>query len=191
MIVWPVIVGSVINLFGSSYYIWNTIRGVTKPNRVTWLMWAIAPLIGSAAAFTSGVSWAVLPVFMSGFFPLLVFLSSFVNKNAYWQLGRFDYVCGGISALALLLWALTSNPIIAIILAIAADAFAGIPTVIKAWKYPETETATGYAANGINNLTSFFVIRQWTFASYAFPLYLVAMNTYFVFALLRKRVRFS
>lgn len=84
------------------FYIGNTvISGKTKPNRVTWLMWAIAPLVAAVAAYVDGVRWAVLPVFMAGFAPFLVFLSSYVNPKSYWELGVFDYGCGGLSVLAL------------------------------------------------------------------------------------------
>ncbi|MEK7601708.1 MAG: hypothetical protein AAB480_04215 [Patescibacteria group bacterium] len=181
------ILGSVVNLFGTSYYILNTVRGVTKPNRMTWLMWSIAPLIGAAAGFASGVTWAALPVLMAGIMPLTVFIASFVNPNSYWELGVFDYFCGSLSMLALILWYLTQNPAVAIVFAIASDLAAAIPTVIKCWSQPETETASGYTASGFNNLMSFFVITNWNFASIAFPLHLVFINTVLAFPVVRKK----
>ncbi len=184
---WPVILGSFVNLLGTSYYIRNTIRGVTKPNRVTWLMWSIAPVIGTAAALASGVTWATLPVFMAGLMPFLVFIASFINPNSYWKLGTFDYGCGILSAFALILWYLTSEPAVAIVFSIASDCAAGIPTLIKCWKQPETETASGFTASGINNLMSFFVITNWNFANIAFPLYLVIFNTILAFPVVRKK----
>src|ERR1051326_3873885 len=103
MLRYLVLIGAAINATGSFRYIRDTLRGTTKPNRVTYFMWAIAPLIATAAAVSRGVSWAVVPVFMSGFCPFLVFLSSFSNKQAYWKLGALDYVCGAFSAVALIL----------------------------------------------------------------------------------------
>jgi hypothetical protein len=184
---WPVILGSIVNLFGTSYYIFNTIKGVTKPNRITWLMWSIAPMIGTAAALSSGVAWATLPVFMAGLMPLLVFIASFVNRNSYWKLERFDFICGTLSVLALILWYLTNNPAVAIVFAIASDFTAGIPTLIKCWRYPETETASGYTGSLFNNLMSFFVIMNWNFANVAFPFYLVLMNAALALPVVRKK----
>ena len=184
---WPVILGSFVNLFGTSYYIINTVKGVTKPNRMTWLMWSIAPMIGTAAALASGVTWATLPVFMAGLMPLCVFLASFVNPNSYWKLGAFDYSCGALSALALILWYLTNNPAVAIVFAIASDFTAGVPTLIKCWRAPETETASGFTASSFNNLMSFFVISNWNFANIAFPLYLVVFNVILAFPVVRKK----
>src|SRR5688572_21588753 len=135
-----VLAGAVVALIGAFSYIKDTVRGKTKPNRVTWLMWAIAPLIAAIAAFSEGVTWAVVPVFVSGFGPLLIFVASFMNKKAYWKLTKFDYYCAATSVVALILWAVTKQPSVAILVAILSDALAGVPTFIKSWKYPETET---------------------------------------------------
>lgn len=185
-----VIVVSALSLIGSGHYIWNTIKGITKPNRVSYFIWGVAPLIGGAAAISSGVTWAVLPVLLSGFSPLLVFLASFINPNSYWKLTRFDYACGATSILALVLWYVTEQPVVAIIFALASDFLAGIPTAIKAWKYPETETVSAYVTSGIGNALSFLVMKEFTFVNYAFPGYLVLYCIYLTFAILRKRLGF-
>lgn len=171
-----VIVGAVVQFLGSAHYIKAILLGKAKPNKVTWLLWAIAPLIGAVAAFSDGVRLAILPTFMSGFGPLLVFIFSFVNKNAYWQLNKLDYVCGVFSLLALILWVVTKQAWVAIILAIASDGLASIPTLIKSFKYPETENASPFIAGLFSQLTIFPVIKVWNFSSLSFPLYLILMN---------------
>jgi len=188
MLEYLVFISVVIQLFGASFYIKNTLKGKTKPNRVSWLMWAIAPIIGTAAALANGVGIAVIPVFMAGFCPLLIFISSFVNPKSYWKLTRLDYICGICSALALILWAITQNPIIAIIFCIISDAIAGIPTIIKSWKHPETETWTPYCAGLIGELTVFTAMKTWSFSENAFPAYLIAMNCIILFSIFRKRL---
>src|SRR3989338_1850794 len=99
-----VFVGATVQLIGTFFYVKETVRGNTRPNKVTWLMWSVASLIAAFAGFSAGAGWAVIPVFMAGFGPLMVFISSFVNKNSYWKLGTFDYLCGFFSLLALVLW---------------------------------------------------------------------------------------
>jgi len=182
-----VIGGSLLNVFGTFFYVRDTLRGITKPNRMTWLMWSIAPLIGAAAAFTSGVTWAVLPVFMTGVLPFLVFLSSFVNKHSYWQLTAVDYFCGACSALALILWAITKDPIIAIFFAILGDFAAGFPTLIKAWRFPETENGFSFLMATLSVATSFFVATP-SLSAYAFPAYLFCINALLALGAYRKRL---
>lgn len=183
-----VFVGAAAQLVGISFYIKETLRGNNKPNKVTWLMWAIAPIIGAFAAVSDGVGWAVLPVFMAGFGPLLVFIASFVNKKSYWKLEKFDYLCGFCSLLALILWGITKEPIIAIIFAIASDGFAAVPTLIKGWKHPETESATSFMGGLFSSLTSFAAIKIWNFAAIAFPTYLITINVLLILAIYRKKI---
>jgi hypothetical protein len=173
MLQYLVFLGAAAQLLGILSYVKKTLKGENKPNRITWLMWSVAPLIATFAAITDGVGWSVLPVFMAGFGPLLVFIASFINKNSYWRLGIFDYLCGLFSLLALILWGITKEPNIAILFAIASDGSAAIPTLIKAWKYPETESVGPYATGLFSALTSFVAIKIWNFSSLAFPLYLV------------------
>lgn len=181
--------GAALQLLGSLHYAKETLSARTKPNRVTWFMWSLAPLIATAAALANGVQWAVLPVFMAGFGPLLVFLSSFINKKSFWKLEKFDYLCGFFSILALILWYLTNEPNIAILFAIISDGFAAIPSLIKSWKHPETETVSPYLATIFASLTSFLIIKKWSFSEYAFPVYLIIVCTTFVVFIWRNKFR--
>ena len=188
MLQYLVFIGAAVQLLGIFSYIKETLRGNTKPNKVTWLMWSVAPLIATFAALADGVGWSVLPVFMAGFGPLLVFIASFVNKNSHWELETFDYLCGFCSVLALVLWGITKEPVIAIVFAIASDGFAAIPTLVKSWKYPETETAAAYTTGLFSALTSFTAIKIWNFSSYAFPAYLVIAETLFILSIYHRKI---
>ncbi len=187
MLKYLVFLGAAVNIWGAFFYIRDTLRGETKPNRATWLMWSIAPLIATVAALSQGVGWAVLPVFMAGFGPLLIFIGSFVNRNSYWKLGALDYGCGALSALALVLWGITKEPNIAIAFAIASDGLAAFPTLIKSWKHPETESVVAYTTGLFNALTSFAAIKLWGFSELAFPIYLVIANSSLIFAVWRRK----
>ena len=188
MLQYLVFIGAAVQLLGIFSYIKETLRGNTKPNKVTWLMWSVAPLIATFAALADGVGWSVLPVFIAGFGPLLVFIASFVNKNSHWELETFDYLCGFCSVLALVLWGITKEPVIAIVFAIASDGFAAIPTLVKSWKYPETETAAAYTTGLFSALTSFTAIKIWNFSSYAFPAYLVIAETLFILSIYHRKI---
>ncbi len=167
------IIGSLLQLTGTSVYVKNTLRGYTQPNRVTFLIWAAGPMIAFAAGFISSPSWALLPVFMAGFGPLLIFLASFVNSRAYWKLGVLDWTCGALAVAALVLWRLTNDPSIAIVFAILADGLALLPTAIKSWKYPETETGFSFLMSFINVCIGLSIAQVWNFAEVGFLLYLL------------------
>lgn len=191
MLFYLVFVGAAIQFFGALAYARDTWKGETQPNRVSWLLWSAAPLIGTAAALSDGVTWAILPVFMAGFSPLLVLFASFANKRAYWKLTGFDYVCGVFAVLALVLWAITKEPMVAIVFAILADLFAGIPTIVKAWHHPESESANAYVASLISVCLGLFAVKAWVPAEYIFTIYLIFINLAVIVAIYRKQLGFK
>lgn len=188
MIEYLVFVMAFATLVSVFIYIRSMFKGGAKPNRVSWLMWCISPFIATAAAISSGVGWSVLPVFMAGFGPFLIFVASFVTKKAYWKLVKFDYFCGVLSVLALVLWYVTKDPNLAIIFAIASDGLASIPTLTKAWKHPETESAWPFIVGFFSALSSFGAATIGTFSEYAFPVYLVIINVMLFSSIYNKKL---
>lgn len=185
---WLVIASAILSLFGATAYIRDTITGKTKPNRVSWSMWALAPLIGTAAAIAAHADrWATVRIFMAGFVPLLVFVSSFVNKKSYWKLTVFDFLCGICSILALIVWGLVNSPLLAILLAALGDGFAALPTIRKAWLNPETETGLTYVAALVGVLLILPSVPKWDIQNSAFQIYLLTANTLLVVAVYRRR----
>jgi hypothetical protein len=80
------------------------------------------------------------------------------------------------AVLGIILWALTDNPNLAILFSLAADLFAGIPTVIKSYKHPETESWIAYAISALGFGMGVLAIQTFTFENYAFISYLFLMN---------------
>lgn len=175
-----IILAVIIGTYGSISYSIDTIKGKVKPNRVTWFLWALAPLIAFAAEIKQGVGLHSLMTFAVGFGPLMILLASFLNKKAYWKLSKLDYICGGFSILALVLWSVTKNGNIAIMFAILADGIAAVPTLVKAWKAPETENYLPFMMAIITSTTTLLAIKVWDFAHYAFPIYIFTICLIFV-----------
>lgn len=169
---WAVIIGSCFNLIGSSSYARDTFLGKTSPNRVTWFMWALAPLIAFAAQISKGVGLSSLMTFMVGFGPLTIFIASFFNKKSVWKIGRFDIVCGSLSLVGLIMWLLIREGNIAILFAIFADFLAGVPTIIKSIKDPDSESSLVFLFGALSAGIAMLTLRTWTFEYLAFPLYI-------------------
>lgn len=182
-----VLIAAFATLVGASLYIRAMFRGQTKPNRVTWFMWCVAPFIAAAAGLSNGAGWAAVPVLMSGVSPLMVFTASFFTKKAYWKPSRFDYLCGILSGLALLLWYVTKDPNVAIVFAIVSDALAAVPTFRKALHNPESESIWPFTIGLFGPMTSFLVAPTWAFSELAFPSYLITINVLIAIPLLRRK----
>lgn len=189
LIHWLVVISALISVMGAYAYIRDTVAGRTKPNRVSWSMWALAPLIGTAAAIASNADlWAVVRIFLAGFLPLLVLIATFCNPQSYWRLTAFDITCGVFSLIALAVWGAADSPRTAILLAALADGFACIPTIIKAWKYPETETGVAYIASFVSVVLVIPSIPIWNIENSAFQVYLLIANAVLLFCVYRKKL---
>ena len=168
-----VYIAASINLIGIGGYAWDTLKGKTKPNRITWLLWTIAPLIAFFAQISEGAGLAAVLTLAIGLGPLLVLIASAVNTNAYWRVTSFDMICATVSLLALVLWAITDKGTVAIVLSIIADFMAAIPTIRKAYAHPETESSNAFLAGVIAAVLTILSVETFNFVSVAFPLYLL------------------
>jgi hypothetical protein len=181
-----IIVGALIGAAGSVAYLIDTVKGKVKPNRVTFLMWSVAPFIAFSAQIKQGVGLEALMTFSTGFTPLTVFIASFVNKKAEWKLTGFDLLCGILSLLGLVLWMITKVGNVAIFFSIVADGLAAVPTIVKAWKYPDTEIAWPWIATVFGVVLTLLTLSEFTFANCGFILYILVVNT-LIFALVQFR----
>lgn len=182
-----ILIGSIICVAGSCVYLRDTLAGHTKPNRASYLMWGLAPLIGAGAAIDANADlWALVPVMLFGVLPLIILLASFWNPTSYWNLTPFDYTCGVLSFLALMVWLGVDNPHLALILAVIGDGFASYPTIKKAWQHPETETGIAYVAALICILLAIPAIPEFSVENTVFQGYLLLMNATLVMAIYRK-----
>ena len=182
-----VIISTLLLLWGGYAYFRDTLAGRTKPNRVSWFLWALAPLVSFSAAFSVDADiWASVRVLVGGVVPGVIFLGSFFNRKSYWKLTWFDWFCGGLSLTALLFWQLASSPLIAVLLATAANTFASIPTFIKAWNFPETETRLIYINSFLSAVLIIPAIPVWNIANSAFQISLMLGTGVMLVAVYRK-----
>jgi hypothetical protein len=189
-----ILIGAALSLYGGVSYVISTLRGRTKPNRVTWFLWATVPIIAFSAQLSEGIRWQALLTFVAGFNPLMIFLASFINKKSYWKITRLDIICGAVSLLAIILWAISGKGTVAIILSIVADLLAGVPTLVKAYRLPETENYRVFLFGAINATITLLTIKHLSIANSAFALYILGICIALV-ALIRFRlgakIRFS
>jgi hypothetical protein len=169
------ILGALIILIGNAAYARDTVRGNTQPNRVTWMLWAVAPLIAFAAEVTQGVGLNSVLALTVGLGPLMVVIASFMDPKAYARVTPFDAACGVLSLVALVAWAGTGRGNVAILLSILADFLAAVPTIRKAYRRPHTEHAAAFLSGVAGAAITLLTIEpeDWSFASVAFPAYIL------------------
>jgi len=170
------IIGAVVSSLGDLYYLKCTVQGKVRPNRMTWLLWGLIPMIAFVAQYSQDVGLVMWATFAAAAIPLTVTLVAQVNPKAYWEIKRSDYLYIGIALLGVVLWLSTDSPNLAIIFAIVADFFAGLPTIIKAYTNPETESSVAYGITAVGSTIVMLTIVDWTFEVAAFVVYVFMVN---------------
>ncbi|WP_461417176.1 hypothetical protein [Gordonia sp. GN26] len=184
-----VLLGTAISIIASLFLARAVLDGGIRPNRVSWFLWAVVPLIAFCAQIAQGVGLSALMTFSVTIAPMLVFACSFLSPHASWRIRPFDIVCGAIAGSAVAMWLILDDPDTAILMSILADAAAAVPTLIKAWRSPETESAAFYFAAGTNGIITVLTLQSWTFAEAAFPVYIaVATPSLAIVVAIRRRV---
>lgn len=164
------------SIFAGYFYIRDTLLGKTKPAVVSWFIWFLAPAIAALVSLSKGAGLSALPIFMAAFTPLMVTVIAVFKRNVSWKAGVLDYVCLVLSLLALVFWLVLEEGIVATIFAILADLIAFVPTYIKSWNHPDTETVTPYFSGSFNSALSILTLSALTFGTYGFAMYLFLGN---------------
>ena len=169
-------VGAVIGSLGGLYYLHETVVGRAQPNRVTYLLWGIFPLVIFVAQRAQGVDSLSWTSFVAGFMPLLVVAASFFNRKAYWRTARRDYYLMAAAIVGIVLWAVTDEPNLAILFSLLADLLAGLPTLIKSYRHPRSESWLAYAISAVGFGISLLSVPTYDFQNTAFVASVFLMN---------------
>lgn len=181
------IVGAIVGSLGGFYYLYETLVGRTQPNRITWLLWGIFPMVIFVAQRVQGVQGISWASFVAGFTPLLIVAASFMNKKAYWRTEPRDYCLMGAAILGLILWAMTDNPNLALLFSLLADLLASVPTLVKSYRHPRSESWVAYAISTFGFGISFLSVQTYNLENATFVAYVFILNG--VLAVLASRKR--
>jgi hypothetical protein len=171
-------IAAVLNILGTITYLVAIFKGKARPNRVTWFISSIAPLVAFVSMMSQGVSLAQSIVTLSaGISPLMIFITTFLVRHPAWKIRTFDLTCGALALIGIILWWLTGKGNLAIIFSILADALGFLPTIVKSFKYPKTESPWTFMIGALADALSLLTVSVWNFEHTAFLVYLVTANT--------------
>ena len=175
---WFIYIAIVIRLMGGAEYVRSMFirRPRANPNPITWFCWSLAPMLAAAAQWQAGVGLEAWMSFALGVGPLMVFVSSLIKGNNSAHFTKFNIACGVFALVGVVVWRLTSDPELAIIFCILADAFGGIPTVVKAYKNPKREPSLPFLMTMMSMIITILTIKHWTFMDAVFPIYIFLIN---------------
>lgn len=167
-------ISGILVILSSVPYIRDILLNKTKPSRVTWFIWGILLCIAFFAQISEGGTWSLFLTgadFITVFFIFLLSIKKGVGGAT--KLDIFSLVG---SFLCLVLWYLTSEALLALLLVIIIDFLGGLPTLIKAYKEPYTETLSAYIICASGAFVGIFSVGALDFSLIIFPTWIFIMN---------------
>lgn len=167
------------------YYFRDIFAGRTKPHAFTWLVWASLTTIGFAGQLSdNGGSGAYITGITAVVSFVIFFLALFRGEK---EVTQSDWFSLGGAAAALLLWLLTDNPLLAVILITLVDFLGFVPTIRKSIRKPHEETLISYALAGLKFMLAIIALDNYSVVTVLYPASLVFANLLFVLLLISKR----
>lgn len=161
------LLGCVVAIAAFVPYIRDTVRGTTRPNRATWWIYTVVGCLGTASAYQAGARWTLLVAATYAVLSLVVALLAIRRGEGGWS--RLDQGCIATAALSLVLWQITGNPLLAVVLNSLADIAGSVPTMIKAWRQPSSENRLSWTLFLVANSFALAATVEWTFGEALYP----------------------
>ncbi len=180
------ILAVIIGFIGYVPYFQTIFSGKTKPHAFTWLVWGTLTAIATAGQVAGGGGAGA---WVTGFTALISFtIFGLALARGVKDFPLSDWLCLAGCFLAAVLWAVTNDPLTAVILITIIDAVAFIPTIRKSYYKPDSEPAFTYAMSGLKFFIGILALQQLSLVTVLYPASLVLANGGFVLMLwVRKR----
>ncbi len=144
-------------------YIRDIFKGTTKPHKYSWLIWTILQATGAIVIFHESPGWGGLSLAIGAVLCGYIFFLSLSRGTKH--ITTFDTICLIGALLAIGIWIFLKDPILSILLVGVIDFVGFLPTLIKAYREPKTETQSTYVLSVFSFGFSLFALTQYTFST--------------------------
>jgi len=100
---------------------------------------------------------------------------------------KSDIVCMGLAVIGIVVWQVTKNPVYGLYFGILADFMGMLPTILKTYRYPETEMWQFFGIDALAGTFNFLALSSFAPATFSYPLYLVFINGVIAILAIRKK----
>lgn len=169
------IIAGVLSIIGNIPYLIQVIKGKVRPHAFTWLVWSIVSGVTFFGAVAKGAGVGAIPTGAAEIFTIIIFFFSL--KHGFEYVKKIDVVFFIIALLGLIPWILTKDPTLSVIIVVAIDLTAFVPTIRKTWKHPETEIPILYGMNVSRHILTLFSLQAYNIATMLHSISMIVTNT--------------
>ena len=151
-------------------------------SRVVWLLLAVISFAGVVSSGSTQASVILSAIFLAG--------NAAICLMSFWKgtrsVGRLEIACLAILTLSAVIWLVYDAPLVSLAVSLFAHFIGGVPTYVKVWKRPASESAGFWSLFFIASVFSFIASWGEPWHLVIFPIYFMLFDGVMTFLSLRK-----
>ena len=179
------VLGCGFQIFAYTVYMRSVLKWNTKPHLYTWLLWWTLATIVTVIQITNDAGWSILISGLMAFCNLSIAAISLKYGETYLSL-RDKYLLS-LAVVTIILWQLTSNDLMAIILVCLIDGIAFYFTFKKSYHKPDEEKLPAYILWTAQLVSFALAVENPTLINLLYPIFLAGMEFAFVLFIIWRR----
>ncbi len=169
------IVAALMAVVGNVPYVKDVLDKKVQPHAYTWFVWSVVSGIIFFGQLAKGAGVGAIPTFASEIFTFIIFLLSL--RYGFKKITFTDTFFLFLALVGIGLWVATKDPTISVIIAVAIDLIAFVPTILKTWTYPRTETPVLYGMNVLRHALALFSLQAYNIATTLHSIAMITTNS--------------
>jgi hypothetical protein len=169
------VIAALLAIAGNVPYLRDVVARRVVPHAYTWFVWSIVSCVVFFGQIEKGAGIGALPTAASEVFTIIIFLFSLRYGFKHPTVTDKVFLC--IALAGLIPWALTRDPTISVVIAVAIDATAFLPTLRKTWRSPSTETPLLFGTNVLRHALALFSLQAYNLATVLHSVVMILLNS--------------
>ena len=175
----------VVAVFSYVPYFRGIFAGKVKPHAFSWFVWSFLVGIAFAAQVVKGGGAGTWATGFTALVCFLIFLFAIVKGDRRFVL--FDWISLAAAFGALILWQLTNDPTLSLILVVLTDAFGFLPTLRKGYLKPHEDLPSLWILTAGKWGLAIVALEAYSFITLLYPVYLFVLASSYAGLLLWRR----
>lgn len=183
-------IASVLAVVGNLSYLKDVLAGRVVPHPYTWFIWSIVSMTTLLGGIAKGAGIGAIPTGIAEGFTILIFLVSLreLFRGGMRHVRPIDHFFLAVALAGLVPWALTRDPTISVVIMVAIDLVAFMPTLRKAWLEPKTEKPLLYGMNVGRHVLTLFALESYNIATTMHSIAMISTNAAMVVLIARRKL---
>jgi hypothetical protein len=166
-------------------YVRDTLRGVTRPHRGTWLIWGVLGVVVCLSQRADGASWSLVMAGSQAVLTVIIFLLAI--RRGEGGVSRVDALMIAVAAGGVSGWLLADEPIVATLCVVAADLIGVALMIPKTYRDPDSETLVTFALASVAGILAAAAVATPDASLLLYPAYYCLANGAIALLIVRRR----